>query len=92
MDRFGIDVLMPLDDRVAIVAEMCRRGYAERMVLSQDAACYIDWVDPALFALVPNWTFLHVLRDVVPALLDRGVDRKDVDAMLVDNPRRWFTR
>jgi phosphotriesterase-related protein len=25
---------------------MRRRGYAERMVLSQDPACYIDWIDP----------------------------------------------
>ena len=26
--------------------ELCRRGFADRMVLSQDAACYIDWLDP----------------------------------------------
>jgi phosphotriesterase-related protein len=35
-------------DRVAIVVEMVRRGYAGQLVLSQDASCYIDWIDPAL--------------------------------------------
>ncbi len=92
MDRFGIDILLGPEERLAIVVEMCRRGYAERMVLSQDAACYIDWVQPDLMAFMPNWTYLHVLRDVVPALLERGVTQEQVDTMLVANPRRFFER
>jgi hypothetical protein len=31
----------------------CRRSYAESTVLSQDASCYIDWVDPGIMALLP---------------------------------------
>ncbi len=73
MDRFGIDTILGPDERLGIVVEMCRRGFAERMVLSQDAACYIDWVQPDLFPFLPNWSYLHVLRDVVPGLLERGV-------------------
>jgi phosphotriesterase-related protein len=90
MDRFGIDFDLPFDERVGIVVEMCRRGYAGSMVLSQDAACYIDWVAPELMPLMPNWHFQHVLRDVVPALLERGVTQDQVDQMLVGNPRRFF--
>lgn len=90
MDRFGIDTDLPFDDRVGIVAELARRGYADRMVLSQDASCYIDWVDPSLLAFLPNWNYLHVTTDVLPALADRGVAADQVEAMLVGNPRRWF--
>ena len=38
MDRFGIDVQLPFEDRVNIVAEMCKRGHANKMVLSHDAS------------------------------------------------------
>jgi phosphotriesterase-related protein len=90
MDRFGIDVELPFDDRVGIVAELARRGYAERMVLAHDAACYIDWVEPRLLPLLPNWNYLHITNDVIPALLDRGVSEQQVETMLVANPRAWF--
>jgi phosphotriesterase-related protein len=88
MDRFGIDLERSFDERVDIVAEMCRRGYAGQLVLSQDAACVIDWIDPNLLGFMPNWNYLHVLRDVVPALLERGVTEEQVDQMLVQVPRR----
>jgi phosphotriesterase-related protein len=92
MDRFGVDTTSPFEDRVDVVAQLCGRGYAGSMVLSQDASCYIDWVQPELMPLLPNWNYLHVLRDVVPALRARGVTDSDLDTMLVANPRRWFTR
>ena len=90
MDRFGIDLILGPQERIDIVVEMCKRGFAGSMVLSQDAACYIDWVAPDLMPFVPNWNYLYVLRDVVPALLERGVTQEQVDQMLVGNPRRFF--
>ena len=90
MDRFGIDTGLDFDSRVGIVAELCRRGFAGSMVLSQDASCYIDWVQPDLLAFLPNWNYLHVQKDVVPALLERGVTQEQVDQMLIGNPRRYF--
>jgi phosphotriesterase-related protein len=90
MDRFGIDATLGFEDRVGIVAELCRRGYSSRLFLSQDAACYIDWVDPAFLPAMPNWHYLHVLEDVIPALYARGVSESQVEEMLVANPRRFF--
>ncbi len=90
MDRFGLEPILDFEARVGIVAELCRRGFSRNMVLSQDAACYIDWVDPALLPALPRWHYLHVLEDVVPALLERGVTAAQVDEMLVANPRRYF--
>ena len=90
MDRFGIDTMLDFEGRVGIVVEMVQRGFAGSMVLSQDAACYIDWVQPDIMPLLPNWNYLHVQKDVVPALLERGVTQEQVDQMLIDNPRRFL--
>jgi phosphotriesterase-related protein len=92
MDRFGLDMLAPFEQRVGIVAELAARGYAERMVLAHDAACYLDWFDPALPTSQPNWHYLHITNDVLPALRERGVTEAQIETMLVDNPRRWFER
>ena len=91
MDRFGIDTFLDFESRVAIVAEMCRRGFAGSMVLSHDASCYIDWIDPAaLPAILPNWNYTHIHTAVLPALRKAGVSDVDIDTMLVANPRRYF--
>src|SRR6266404_4818610 len=69
MDRFGIDVYLPFEDRVDTVARMCERGHADKMVLSHDASCYWDAI-PEEMRLVglPNWHYLHIHHDVIPAL------------------------
>lgn len=93
MDRFGLDPLLSFDERVATVAALCERGYAESMVLSHDASCFIDWFEQdKMAAVAPNWHFLHITRDVLPALRESGVSEKDITTMLVDNPRRFFAR
>lgn len=91
MDRFGLDVLCPFEDRVNTVAELVRRGYADHMVLAHDASCFIDWFPAgAMEQAVPKWNFRHISQDVLPALLERGVTQADIDTMLIDNPRRYF--
>ncbi len=93
MDRFGLDVLLGFEDRVSTVAAMCERGHADKMILSQDAACFSDWFPPGLREqITPNWHFLHVINDVVPELLARGVSQEQVDQMLRHNPREFFER
>lgn len=92
MDRFGIDSLLPFEARVDTVAELCRRGYAERMVLSHDAACFIDWFPAGTReTALPNWHYTHIHDDVLPALRARGVTETQLATMLVDNPRRYFS-
>jgi len=88
MDRFGINLETTFEARADIVVELCRRGLAERMVLAHDAACYLDWIDPEALPFLPQWHYLHIEQDVLPYLRDHGVTDAQVDAMLVDNPRR----
>ncbi|WP_167107673.1 phosphotriesterase [Mycobacterium sp. DL592] len=93
MDRFGLDAMLSFDDRVDTVAAMCHRGHADRMVLSHDASCYIDWLpEAALPVALPNWHYLHIHNDVLPALRSRGVTDEQITTMLVDNPRAIFSR
>jgi phosphotriesterase-related protein len=92
MDRFGLDFLLPGDQRVATVAKLAAEGLAERMVLAQDASCHIDWFPPGVREhLAPNWHYTHILDAVLPALRDAGVPEQQLTTMLVDNPRRYFT-
>jgi phosphotriesterase-related protein len=93
MDRFGIDVLLPFEDRVATVARLCERGHANRMVLSHDAACFNDWLpEAALPVVIPNWHYLHIHNDVIPALKEKGVTDEQLNQMLVENPRNIFEK
>jgi phosphotriesterase-related protein len=92
MDRFGVDVFLSTEDRVKTVATMCERGHADRMVLSHDASCYFDALpEETLPIALPNWHYLHIHNDVIPALKQRGVTDEQLTMMLVDNPRRIFS-
>ncbi|MDA0638676.1 phosphotriesterase-related protein [Nonomuraea sp. MCN248] len=94
MDRFGLDLYNPTPQRVATIAALCERGYAERMVLSHDTACFMDyfpneWDQVAVIA--PNWRYDHIHDDVLPALRAAGVTDAQIEQMLVVNPRRYFS-
>ena len=95
MDRFGLDLFNPTAERVRTIAALCERGYADRIVLSQDAACFSDWFGPdpasALAAAAPNWHYEHISDDVLPALRESGVTQAQIDQMLVGNPKRYFS-
>ena len=88
MDRFGINLETTFEARADIVVELCRRGYADRMVLSQDASCYIDWIEPQIMPFLPQWHYEHIHTEVLPYLLEHGVTQQQVDTMLVDVPKR----
>lgn len=93
MDRFGIDTIVSFEDRVKTVASMCRRGHAEKMVLSHDAACYNHWLpERQLPMLLPRWHYLHIHNDVIPALKQQGVTDEQLQTMLATNPRKIFER
>ncbi|SFT61142.1 phosphotriesterase-related protein [Geodermatophilus amargosae] len=90
MDRFGINLETTFEARADTVVEMCRRGHAGQMVLSQDASCYIDWLAPGVMDLLPQWHYTHIHEDVLPYLREHGVTDEQITTMLVDVPRRYF--
>jgi phosphotriesterase-related protein len=91
LDRFGLDSFLSFEDRIATLVALIERGYLSSIVISHDASCFIDFFDPAAKrALVPNWNFRHISEDVLPALRRRGVTDKQIDTILIENPRRYF--
>jgi phosphotriesterase-related protein len=95
MDRFGVDLYNPTEQRVATIAALAEQGYADRMVLAHDASCYFGWLpgeeaQAAMAQMLPNWNFRHISEDVLPMLRERGVSDEQLTTMLVDNPRRYF--
>lgn len=94
MDRFGLDIFNPTDQRVATIASLASQGYADRMVLAHDAFCYIDYfpgeAQEAIAQVSPNWHYRHIHEDVLPMLREQGVTDEQITTMLVDNPRRYF--
>lgn len=91
MDRFGIHRRLPTPQRVAVIAELCRRGYADRMTLSHDTNCYTDTMDRATMEReMPDWRYTHVPLDVLPQLRAAGVTSEQINQMTIRTPRAIF--
>jgi phosphotriesterase-related protein len=89
MDRFGSEPIFPTDRRIATVAALCQRGWADRLLLSHDHSCFIDWRPAEVTrARTPRRSFWHIADDILPALLRAGVTPEQVRAMTVTNPAR----
>jgi phosphotriesterase-related protein len=91
MDRYGLDDALPSAHRNQTVAAMCELGYADRLLLSQDAVGLSDRVYPAdLLAQRRNWNFFFIVDHVIPQLRALGVAEAAIDAMTKTNVVRWF--
>jgi phosphotriesterase-related protein len=98
LDRYGLEMFLPIDRRNATTAELLRRGHAERLMISQDYCATIDWYPPeAVEAIeasgaVRNWSMTLVFDEVVPALREQEVlDDATFRTIFVENPKRWLT-
>jgi phosphotriesterase-related protein len=94
MDRFGMNNFNSLENRLASVVEMCKRGYARQMVISLDLDSYSDAVNEERLKKIPGFEesrrYTYLSDIVIPALLEEGVSQVDIDTMLIENPRRIF--
>ena len=97
LDRYGLEMYMPIDKRNEITAELLRRGHAERLTISQDFCASIDWFPPEAAEMfenqgaIRNWSMTLVFDEVVPALRELGVmDDAVFNTIFVENPRRWL--
>jgi phosphotriesterase-related protein len=89
MDRFGMEHVLSDDRRVNTVLALLKLGYAERMVLSHDAAFFSRMTPPSWRArAVPNWNMEHIPRRILPILRQAGASDADLHQMLVANPAR----
>jgi phosphotriesterase-related protein len=89
-DRFGIEHFNPNADRIRTLVALLAEGYADRVILSHDAACFMDFFtgDPKFSAERP--TYLLVPETILPALREAGIAEEQIETMLVDTPRRFL--
>jgi phosphotriesterase-related protein len=98
LDRYGLEMYLPIDKRNATAAELIRRGHAERLTISQDFCASIDWFPPEAAEVfekagaIRNWSMTLVFDEVVPALREMGVmDDAVFHTIFHENPARWLT-
>jgi phosphotriesterase-related protein len=93
MDRFGMEHVLSDERRVRTVVALLELGYADRMVLSHDAAFYSRNTPPSWRAVsAPRWRMDTIPTRILPMLRDAGVSSDEITQMLEHNPRRLLER
>jgi phosphotriesterase-related protein len=102
LDRYGIDVFLPTERRNATTLALLRRGWAERMFLSQDfsvpIAAGVDWFTAEQMersrtsGATPDWSMTFLFETVIPQLREAGMTADELNKMMVGNPARWLQR
>ncbi|XP_019739371.1 N-acetyltaurine hydrolase [Hippocampus comes] len=83
---FNMDVDMPSDSqRINTLAFLVKEGYEDKIVIAHD----IHTKDR--LCKYGGHGYSHILRNIVPKMLKRGISQMQVDKILIDNPKRWLT-
>ena len=89
LDRFGMEHVLPDERRVRTLLTLLELGFADRIVLSHDAAIYSHVTPPSWRARsAPRWRMDTLPRHILPALRAAGISDAKVDQVMVSNPRR----
>jgi phosphotriesterase-related protein len=97
LDRFGIEMYLPMDRRIPTTLALLERGYADRMFLSADSCASIDWFPEETIEIlmregaVKDWTITLVPDKVLPALREGGMTPEQEKTMMEENPKAWLT-
>jgi phosphotriesterase-related protein len=97
LDRYGIEMYLPYDQRQATTLALLERGYADRIFLSADSCATIDWFPPSAVGqmveagMAKDWTIRMVPERVLPDLREAGMTAEQERTMMVDNAVRWLT-
>jgi len=93
-DRFGIEVIRPDKERVESLLKLIRAGAGGRAIVSHDSVwCWRGQPIPSpaiAEAMTAIWNPTHFFERIVPQLREGGATEDQIEALLVDNPRRFF--
>lgn len=94
-DLFGIEtshyqlnthIDMPSDaQRIQRIKHLFDNGFGEKILIAHDIHT------KHRLQAYGGHGFCHILENVVPKMLDRGLNQDDVDKMLISNPATWLT-
>lgn len=91
MDRFGVEAMLGLEERIQTVVDLCEEGYTDRIHLSHDSNCTPE-LTPEEYRqhMHPDWGPTLIPDTVLPALRDAGITEGQIETMVRENPRRWI--
>ncbi|XP_070555687.1 N-acetyltaurine hydrolase-like [Ptychodera flava] len=94
-DLFGIetshyqmnhDVDMPSDaQRIQYIKFLIEEGYNDKVVIAHDVHTKHRLMKYG------GHGYSHILLNVVPKMLKRGISQEQVDKILIENPKKWLT-
>lgn len=77
------DFLMDRDiDRILALKELVDSNYSKNILISNDVCLKTDLISYGGFG------YGHILNNLVPLMLKKGIDREVINTILVSNPRR----
>jgi len=83
---YPINLDLPNDaQRINELMQLIDEGYLNQILISHDI-----WTKTQC-CTYGGWGYAHILRNVVPVMLAKGMTRKQIQTIMVDNPRRIFT-
>ena len=89
-DRFNIEHFNPDANRIETLTTILAEGYADRVHLGHDAACFFDFMFRNPYFADEHADYLHISTKILPALLAAGVTQEQIDQMLVGNVQKFF--
>jgi phosphotriesterase-related protein len=95
-DRFGLDILVPDEQRVQALVALLKKQRESQIVVSHDSVWCTrgePFPQEMMDAMDPDKLFdpTHFHRNIIPQLLAAGIQQEQIDIMLIDNPRRFFS-
>jgi len=97
-DTFGQESYTPWRDLIYLWRSLADAGFLNRLVFSMD--CNWHWQNgkkifegmdkPTADPDAGRRTYAYMMTDAVPKLLKSGFSKKEIDTILIGNPRRFF--
>ncbi len=83
---YPINLNLPNDSqRINELMQLIDEGYLNQLLISHDI-----WTKTQC-CNYGGWGYAHILNNVVPIMLAKGMTREQIRTIMVDNPRRMFT-
>ena len=92
-DRFGIERIRPDAGRIASLLRLIEAGAEQHLIVSQDSVwCMRGQMLPKPPDGAPTFRSpLHFVHNIAPRLREAGIAQARIDALLTDNPLRYFS-
>jgi phosphotriesterase-related protein len=98
-NNFGQNYYTPWADMVFLMRSLFDHGCGNHLLISID--CNWEWKkkkivfeaedEPFLDPKASQRNYAYMMTDVVPAMREAGFSKKEIDLLLIENPRRFFS-